>query len=303
MNRLANPEVTLDEGPEVMPQENPRSYESLIEAHGLSDSKVESIITKYLQEKELKPYQAELIKLQQHLDRTKQRMIILFEGRDAAAKGGTIRRVTRYMNEKHYRIIAMGKPTEEQRSQWFFQKYISQFPHGGEVVLFDRSWYNRAMVEPVFGFCSPEEYKQFMRGVVGFEKEIVRQGTILVKIYFSVTKDAQKDRFDRRKNDPLRQWKLSEVDMQAQERWDDFTKTKYEMLKRTHTSSAPWTVIRSMDKHKCRLNAIKAILNSVDYDDYSEELDFVPDDGVVISGAREIELMNKQRLRSGKFVG
>ncbi|NWF38032.1 polyphosphate kinase 2 [Mariprofundus sp. NF] len=303
MNLLANPEVTLDEGPEVMPQENPPCYEQLIEEHGLSDNKVESIITKYLQERELKPYQAELIKLQQHLDKTNQRMIILFEGRDAAAKGGTIRRVTRYMNEKHYRIIAMGKPTEEQRSQWFFQKYVSQFPHGGEVVLFDRSWYNRAMVEPVFGFCSTEEYKNFMKGVIGFEKDLIRQGTILVKLYFSVTKDAQKARFDRRTTDPLRQWKLSEVDMQAQERWDDFTKTKYEMLKRTHTSSAPWTVIRSMDKHKCRLNAIKTILNAVDYEGYNEGLDFVPDEKVVISGAREIELMNKQRLRSGKFTG
>ncbi|NWF36851.1 polyphosphate kinase 2 [Mariprofundus sp. KV] len=303
MNLLANPEVTLDEGPEVMPQENPPCYEQLIEEHGLSDSKVESIISKYLQERELKPYQAELIKLQQHLDKTKQRMIILFEGRDAAAKGGTIRRVTRYMNEKHYRIIAMGKPTEEQRSQWFFQKYVSQFPHGGEVVLFDRSWYNRAMVEPVFGFCSDEEYKNFMKGVIGFEKDLIRQGTILVKLYFSVTKDAQKARFERRTTDPLRQWKLSEVDMQAQERWDDFTRTKYEMLKRTHTAAAPWTVIRSMDKQKCRLNAIKTILNAVDYEGYNEALDFVTDEKVVISGAREIELMNKQRLRSGKFIG
>lgn len=303
MELLANPELTLDKVPELMPQENLLCYERLIEKHGLSDSKIESIITKYLQEKELKPYQAELIKLQQHLDKTNQRMIILFEGRDAAAKGGTIRRVTRYMNEKHYRVIAMGKPTEEQCSQWFFQKYVSQFPHGGETVLFDRSWYNRAMVEPVFGFCSPEEYKQFMRGVVGFEKDIIRQGTILVKLYFSITKDAQKARFERRKNDPLRQWKLSEVDMQAQERWDDFTKTKYEMLKRTHTAFAPWTVIRSMNKHKCRLNAIKAILNAVDYEGYNDELDFVPDEKVVISGAREIELMNKQRLRKGKFIG
>jgi len=303
MNLLANPELTLNEEPEVTPQENPRCYEELIKAHGLSDSKVENIITKYLQEKELKPYQAELIKLQKHLEMTKQRMIILFEGRGAAAKGGTIRRVTRYMNEKNYRVIAMGKPTEEQRGQWFFQKYVSQFPHGGETVLFDRSWYNRAMVEPVFGFCTDQEYKQFMRGVVGFEKDITRQGTILVKLYFSVTKDAQKQRFDRRKTDSLRQWKLSEVDLQAQERWDDFTKTKYEMLKRTHTSSAPWTVIRSLDKHKCRLNAIRVILNAVDYDGHNDQLDYVPDEKIVISGAREIEIMNKQRLRKGKFIG
>ncbi|MGB1092732.1 MAG: polyphosphate kinase 2, partial [Oceanobacter sp.] len=207
-------------------------------------------------EQALKPYQAELLRLQRYLEETGRRMVILFEGRDAAGKGGTIRRVTRYMNEKHYRIVALGKPTETQRTQWFFQKYVAQLPRGGEMVLFDRSWYNRAMVEPVFGFCTPEEYKNFMRGVVGFEKDMVRQGTILVKLYFSVTKDEQAKRFERRKTDPLRQWKLSEVDVQAQERWDDFTNQKYEMLKRTHSTHAPWTVIRSNDKQKARLNAM-----------------------------------------------
>ncbi|NWF36850.1 polyphosphate kinase 2 [Mariprofundus sp. KV] len=275
-----------------------KCYDRLVEKHGLTDEKVKKVLTKYLQEQELKPFQAELINLQKHLEQTNQRMIILFEGRDAAGKGGTIRRVTRYMNEKHYRIIALGKPTEEQRTQWFFQKYVSQFPHGGEIAMFDRSWYNRAMVEPVFGFCTDAEYKNFMKGVGGFEKDLVRQGTILVKIYFSVTKDVQQKRFDRRKDDPLRQWKLSEVDVQAQERWDDFDKVKYEMLRRTHTASAPWTVIRSTDKHLARLNAIRVILNAVDYDKVNMELDYVPDDNVVISGAREIELMQRDRLRN-----
>ncbi|WP_238701289.1 polyphosphate kinase 2 [Mariprofundus erugo] len=282
--------------------ESGRVFEPLLKANGLSDKKVEKIITRYLQEEELKPYQADLIRLQQHLEKSGQRMIILFEGRDAAAKGGTIRRVTRYMNEKHYRVIALGKPTEEQRSQWFFQRYVSQFPRGGEVVLFDRSWYNRAMVEPVFGFCSEQEYKDFMKGVVGFEKDLVRQGTILVKLYFSVSKEAQNSRFERRKTDPLRQWKLSEVDLQAQGRWDDFTMMKYEMLRCTHTAAAPWTVIRSTDKHLARLNAIKVILNSVDYEGYNPDLDFIADDRVVISGAREIELMDRQRLKRGKFI-
>jgi polyphosphate kinase 2 len=253
-------------------------------------------------EQSLKPYQAELIKMQQYLESTKRRMIILFEGRDAAGKGGTIRRVTRYMNEKHYRVVALGKPTEEQRTQWFFQKYVTQFPRGGEVVLFDRSWYNRAMVEPVFGFCTPEEYRDFMQGVVGFEKDLVRQGTILVKLYFSVTKDEQARRFERRKTDPLRQWKLSEVDVQAQERWDEFTTQKYEMLRRTHSSHAPWTIIRSNDKQVARLNAIKAILNNVPYERLDPELDFVPDPDIVISGAREVEIMEAQRLRGGKFT-
>ncbi|MFQ5355005.1 MAG: polyphosphate kinase 2 [Mariprofundaceae bacterium] len=271
--------------------------------YDLSNREIEKIVTKYMQKKRLKPFQAELIKLQQHLDNTGQRMIILFEGRDAAGKGGTIRRVTRYMNEKHYRVVALGKPTAEQRTQWFFQKYISQFPRGGEIVLFDRSWYNRAMVEPVFGFCSNREYKDFMKGVVGFEKDLVRQGTILVKLYFSVTKAVQKKRFDSREGDPLKQWKLSEIDIQAQDRWDDFTAVKYEMLRRTHTSSAPWTVIRSANKNLCHLNAIKAILNSVDYEGYDDGLDFSTDEKIALSGSRETERMERQRQKKGKFTG
>jgi polyphosphate kinase 2 len=258
-------------------------------------------VRKYRQEQSLKPYQAELIRMQQYLEESGTRMIILFEGRDAAGKGGTIRRVTRYMNEKHYRVVALGKPSEEERTQWFFQRYVRRFPTGGEVVLFDRSWYNRAMVEPVFGFCSDDEYQDFMVGVTGFEKDLVRQGTVLIKLYFSVTKEEQARRFERRMTDPLRQWKLSEVDVQAQERWDDFTNVKYEMLKRTNTTHAPWTIIRSNDKHQARLNAMKVVLNSVPYMRLNPNLDFVPDPEIVVSGARELEMMEAQRLQSGKF--
>jgi len=301
-------EVIMDsQAPDVISEategSEARCFDALATDHGMSDPKIRKVIATYLKEQELKPYQAELIRLQKHLETTNRRMIILFEGRDAAGKGGTIRRVTRYMNEKHYRVVALGKPTEHQMTQWFFQKYIEQFPRGGEIVLFDRSWYNRAMVEPVFGFCSQEQYANFMKGVTGFEKELVRQGTILVKLYFSVTKEVQRSRFDRRQHDPLRQWKLSEVDVQAQERWDDFTNVKYEMLKNTHTRPAPWTVIRSDDKHRCRLNALKVILNAVNYEKHDQTLDYVPDDSVVISGAREIEIMEKQRLKKGKFIG
>jgi len=275
---------------------------------GYKTSKIQSntennALKKREDEQVLKPYQAELIKLQKHLEETNQKMIILFEGRDAAGKGGTIRRVTRYMNEKHYRIVALGKPTEEQRTQWFYQKYISHFPRGGEIVLFDRSWYNRAMVESVFGFCTQKEYDDFMKGVKGFEKDLTRQGTILIKLYFSVTKDEQARRFERRKTDPLRQWKLSEIDVQAQDRWDDFTETKYNMLKRTHSHNAPWTVIRSNDKQKARLESSKVILNSINYEGRDETLDYTLDPKVVISGAREIEIMDAQRSRSGKFIG
>ncbi|MEA3497941.1 MAG: polyphosphate kinase 2, partial [Campylobacterota bacterium] len=254
-------------------------------------------------EKELKPYQAELIKLQQYLEKSGKKMTILFEGRDAAGKGGTIRRVTRYMDEKHYRVVALGKPTDVQKTQWFYQKYIQHFPRAGEIVLFDRSWYNRAMVENVFNFCTQKEYKDFMSSVTSFESDLVNQGTILVKLYYSVTKDEQAARFDRRKTDPLRQWKLSEIDMQAQERWDDFTNTKYEMIKQTHTHSSPWTVVRSNDKHKARLESLKVILNSVNYDDRDETLQFALDHEIVISGAREIEIMDAQRTNNGKFLG
>lgn len=253
-------------------------------------------------EKSLKPFQAELIKLQKHLELENKKMIILFEGRDAAGKGGTIRRVTRYMNEKRYRVVALGKPTEEQRSQWFYQKYIQHFPTGGEVVLFDRSWYNRAMVEEVFGFCTKKEYDDFMEGVSWFENDLTQQGTILVKLYFSVTKAEQAARFERRKTDPLRQWKLSEIDVQAQDKWDDFTNAKYHMIKQTHTHNAPWTVIRSNDKEKARLEAIKVILASVDYEDRNPDLDYSLDSDIVISGAREIEIMHSQRTKSGKFT-
>ncbi|MEA2111262.1 MAG: polyphosphate kinase 2 [Campylobacterota bacterium] len=257
---------------------------------------------KRAQEQELKPYQAELIKLQKYLEESEQKMTILFEGRDAAGKGGTIRRVTRYMDEKHYRVVALGKPTEEQRTQWFYQKYIQHFPRAGEIVLFDRSWYNRAMVESVFDFCTKKQYDDFMKGVKGFERDLTRQGTILIKLYFSVTKDEQARRFERRKTDPLRQWKLSEIDMQAQERWDDFTNTKYEMIKRTHSHDAPWTVVRSNDKHMARLEALKVILNSINYEGRDETLDYSVNPNVVISGAREVEIMDAQRMSSGKFT-
>jgi polyphosphate kinase 2 len=230
-------------------------------------------------------------------------MIILFDGRDASGKGGTIRRVSRYMNEKRYRVVALGKPTEQQKTQWYFQRYIENFPSGGEMVLFDRSWYNRAMVEPVFGFCTKKQYRDFLRGVVGFEKDLVRQGIVLVKLYFSVDKETQAQRFDRRRNDPLRQWKLSEIDVQAQEFWDDFTEMKHRMLERTSTGSAPWTIIRSTVKSEARLNAMKVILNAVDYADRNPDLNFKPDPEVVLTGKAELARMDEERDQLGRPRG
>ncbi len=243
----------------------------------------------------LKKYQIELIKLQNWLEKENKRMIILFEGRDASGKGGAIRRITRYMNNKHYRVVALGKPTETQKNQWFLQRYIEHFPTGGEIVLFDRSWYNRAMVEPIFGFCTPEEHEIFMEDVVNFEQDLVRQGMILIKLYFSVSKEEQKRRFDRRIEDPLRQWKFSEVDMQAQDLWDEFSEKKYEMLRRTTSRSAPWHIVRSDDKHKARLEAMKIILNSVDYDGRNYSLDFDANEEINISVQKELLQMRKSK--------
>ncbi|MGD9146421.1 MAG: polyphosphate kinase 2 [Anaerolineae bacterium] len=294
--------LTAPDGPQEIVEALDQEAQRQAELDAQLEREERKAVKRYRREKQLRPYQAELVKMQQYLEQKNERMLILFEGRDAAGKGGTIRRITRYMNPRHYRVVALGRPTEEQRNQWFLQKYVAQFPTGGEIVLFDRSWYNRAIVEPVFGFCTDQEYKLFMRGVVGFEKDLVRQGAIFIKLYFSVSKEEQARRFARRKHDPLRQWKLSEVDIQAQERWDDFTEMKYKMLRDTHTNKAPWTVIRSDNKHRARLNVMKVILDAVPYKGRDPDLDYVPDPKIVISGAREIETMKADRLRSGKFT-
>ncbi|MEO1924039.1 MAG: polyphosphate kinase 2, partial [Nautiliaceae bacterium] len=275
INELYNPEYILLGNKKIRLNDLINEYVELKRVN-------KKAIKKYLEEQELKPYQAELIKMQKYLEDTQKRMIVLFEGRDAAGKGGTIRRIVRYMNEKHYRVVALGKPSDVQKTQWYFQRYVEQFPRGGEVVLFDRSWYNRAMVEPVFGFCTPEEYRIFMIECPMFEKSIVMEGTILVKIYLSISKEVQAKRFEKRRKDPLRQWKLSEIDLQAQDKWDEFTEMKYKMLKATHTHYSPWTVIRSDNKHLARLNAMKVILNAVDYPDKNPDLDYKPDEGIVV---------------------
>ncbi len=297
-----NPEFLYLNGEKISTNDLIEEYQILKSRRAKKEKYVQKAIRKLKEIDELKVYQAELIKMQNHLELTKKKMMILFEGRDASGKGGTIRRTTRYMNEKHYRIVALGKPTEEQRTQWYFQRYTKHFPHAGEVVLFDRSWYNRSMVEPVFGFCTDKEYDNFIKGVKGFEKDLVRSGIILIKLYFSVTKDEQARRFDRRKNDPLRQWKLSEVDLQAQDKWDEFTLMKYKMLEASHSRQAPWTIIRSNDKHVARREAMKVILNHVDYEGRNPDLDFDLKTDIVLSGAHELEIMDKHMKQEGRFI-
>jgi polyphosphate kinase 2 len=265
---------------------------------------IHAVLEKYYNKEELKPYQAELIKMQRHLEKTKKKMVILFDGRDASGKGGTIRRITRYMNEKRYRVVALGKPNELQKTELHIKRYIEHFPHAGEIVLFDRSWYNRAMVEPVMGFCTQTQYKRFMKKVVMYENNFIEDAgrTILLKLYFSVSKEEQARRFERRKNDPLRQWKLSEVDLQAQELWDDFTEKKFILLKKAHTKKAPWYIIRSDDKHLARRETMKVILNSVKYRGRNRKLDFTTDPDIVISGDRELIIMKKELKKYGKSL-
>ncbi len=252
---------------------------------------------------ELARLQIELVKLQEWIRHEGLKVVVVFEGRDAAGKGGVIKTITQSLSPRVCRVVALAAPTEREKTQWYFQRYVAHLPAAGEMVLFDRSWYNRSMVEPVFGFCTDLEYENFMRGVTGFEKDLVRQGTVLVKLYFSVTRTEQARRFARRRDDPLRQWKLSEVDMQAQDRWDEFTERKYQMLKRTSTLTAPWTIVRSGDKQRARVNAMKVILNAVDYADRDLRLDWVPRPKVVLSGPEEIALMESDRIRKGRFTG
>ncbi|MBU1668657.1 polyphosphate kinase 2 [bacterium] len=271
-----------------------KTYETIEEEFTAFKEIYKEAIVKENAKKILKPYQEELLKLQRHLEKHNKKMIILFEGRDASGKGGTIRRMTRFMNEKHYRVIALGKPSDVQKTQWFFQRYTEKFPRAGEIVLFDRSWYNRAMVEPIFGFCTKKEHKIFMQEVIKFEETLVNEGIILIKLYFSVSKEEQARRFEERQKNPLKKWKFSEVDMQAQELWGEFTEKKFQMLKKTDTESTPWFIIRSDDKYTARLEAMKVILNVAKYRGRKRDLDFTLNPDIVIRGRDEYTLMKKE---------
>ncbi len=242
----------------------------------------------YAKMKELEIYQAQLVKLLTEIEEKSQKVIVLFEGRDAAGKGSLIGSIAQYLNPKHCRSVALGKPTDEERSQWYFQKYIKHFPRGGELVLFDRSWYNRAMVEPVFGFCTQNEYELFLDTVTNFEDSFTKHGTRLIKIYLSVSKEIQNERFEKRRTDPLRQWKLSEIDMQAQAMWNEFTQKNRIMLERTHTPESPWHIIRSNDKHKARIEAMKLILRELDFQVEDSTVDLKADENILVSVEAEI---------------
>jgi polyphosphate kinase 2 len=218
-------------------------------------------------EKKLKKLQVELIKMQESVIENNERVIVLFEGRDGAGKGGAIRRITERINPRHFRIVALSKPSEEERSQWYFQRYINKFPKAGEIVFFDRSWYNRAVVEPVNGFCSQEEYDIYMNQVNDFERMITESGIRLVKIYMSITKKEQARRFVDIKSNPLKQWKMTAVDERAQLLWDDYTDYKNKMFENTKKGAGvPWKIINANRKTTARIDAIDYLLDQISYD-------------------------------------
>lgn len=253
-------------------------------------------------EKELKDLQIELLKLQNHIKDKKLKLLIIFEGRDAAGKGGTIKRITEHLNPRGARIVALQKPSDVEQSQWYFQRYAPHLPSAGEMVLFDRSWYNRGIVEPVMGFCTPQESEEFLREVPFFERMQVNSGTILIKFYFSVSKKEQANRFKQRKVDPLKQFKTSPVDEKAQELWDKYTQAKYKMLQETHSGHAPWVIIRSNNKKEARINAIKHILQKIEYPNKIDIKKLKVDDDILIHGSKEIMLMQSaaERKRTSK---
>ena len=214
---------------------------------------------------DLKKQQEELIKLQNWVIKEEKKVVVLFEGRDAAGKGGAIRRITEYINPRHFRIVALNIPTDDERKQWFFQRYINELPKPGEIVFFDRSWYNRAVVEPVNNFCTEKEYKTFMLQVNEFEKMLIQSDTNLIKLYFSITKSEQAKRFKEIKNSPLKRWKMTTVDEKAQALWNEYSKYKNRMFKTTDTDHAPWKIINANQKINARMSAIKHILKAIPY--------------------------------------
>lgn len=239
-----------------------------------------------LYKEELYALQVELLKMQRYVKDAGLKIAVIFEGRDAAGKGSTISRFTQNINPRGARVVALPKPTDAQAGQWYFQRYVAQLPSPGEVVFFDRSWYNRAVVEPVMGFCRPEQTQLFLNEVPAFERSLVEHGIHLTKFWLDVCRDEQKRRFKQRRVDPVRRWKLSPVDIASLDRWDDYTAAIEEMFRKTESPVAPWTIIRSDDKRRARLNAIRVFLHSIEYAEKDEE-QIGPVDGLIVKSVPE----------------
>ena len=228
-------------------------------------------IDKKVYKKELARLQVELVKLQEWIRANKLRVVVIFEGRDAAGKGGVIKRITESLNPRVCRVVALGTPTEKEKTQWYFQRYVAQLPAGGEMVLFDRSWYNRAGVERVMGFCTNEEYREFLRSVPEFERMLIRSGVILIKYWFSVSDGEQEERFQARIKDPTKRWKLSPMDLESRSRWVEYSRAKDEMFAHTDIKQAPWYVVNADNKKCARLNCIHHLLSMIPYEDLTPE--------------------------------
>ncbi len=239
--------------------------------------------------------QVELLKFQNWVKNTGQKVVILFEGRDAAGKGGTIKRIMEHINPRGARVVALEKPTETEAGQWYYQRYIQHFPTDGEIVLFDRSWYNRAGVERVMGFCEEKQYLEFMRQTPELERMLVRSGILLFKFWFSVSREEQFRRFQERRKDPLKQWKLSPIDLASLDKWSEYTKAKEAMFFYTDTADAPWTVIKSDDKKRARINAMRYLLSKANYPNKNEEV-AVPPDPLIVGSAADIHEKDEKVL-------
>ncbi len=245
-------------------------------------------------EDELKTLQIELLKMQNHIKDTGQKILMIFEGRDAAGKGGTIKRITEHLNPRGARVIALDKPSDVEKTQWYFQRYSYYLPSAGEIVMFDRSWYNRGGVEPVMGFCTQEEHKEFLHEVPEYEKMLINSDIKIFKFYFSVSKSMQEKRFNKRRTDPLKQYKLSPVDEKSQGLWDKYTIAKYSMLLASHTEHAPWIIIRSDNKKKARISCIKHILSNMDYPNKIKDKKLKADAEILIHANQEIRIMETE---------
>jgi polyphosphate kinase 2 len=257
------------------------SFKKVIKSK-ISNKNFESLIDTIEYESELLKLQAELVDLQQWTAKHKMRVCVLFEGRDAAGKGGAIRRFTEHLNPRSMRVVALPKPTEIEKGQWYFRRYIKELPEPGELVFFDRSWYNRAVVEPVMDFCTDDEYNKFMVQVPEFEHMLYEDGVVIIKFWFSISKDEQKKRFNSRLKNPLKQWKFSPVDKEGQKRWDKYTFYKEQMFSQTHNSFSPWIIIKTNSKKQARLESIRHVLSRFDYDRKgSSKTTVLPDPNVV----------------------
>ncbi len=249
---------------------------------------------KLLYEAELAKLQVELLKFQNYVKEQGLKILMIFEGRDAAGKGGTIKRITEHLNPRGARVVALEKPSDKELTQWYFQRYAKHLPSAGEIVFFDRSWYNRSMVEPVMGFCTERQHHKFLKDAPKFEKMIVDEDIQIFKFYFSVSKEEQARRFKARETDPLKQYKLSPVDKESQKLWNEYSLAKFMMLSATHTEEAPWTIVKSDNKKKARINCIKHILNFVDYPNKINKEEIKVDSEIIIYGRDEAISMEKQ---------